>query len=386
MRRPRALIVTTEFPPGPGGIGTHAGEAARWLTEYGWEVRVRACQDYTERPGAEEFCRKANYEVRSLKAARLPGVRLPYLAAGAWADLRRWAPDVVTATGRNAVLAAAFTGRKAAKLATVAHGTELLGGGWRQAAMLRALARADVVVAVSRFTAAKLREIGVTLARVEVIPNGADGEVFRPAAEGEAEGIRKELGLGSGPAVLTVGHVSERKGQWVVAHALGEVVRRIPDVEYWVAGLPTERGRVEEAARAAGARDRVRFLGRLSREMLVRVMQACDVFAMTSVMTANGDYEGYGIAVMEAALCGKPAVVSDCGGLPEAVIDGETGLVVRERDAGATARALVRLLEDAELRRRMGERARERASAEGTWAQRMRAYDRLLRELAEEGR
>lgn len=383
MKRARLLLVSTEFPPGPGGIGEHSAAAARWQTEFGWEVRVRACQDYAGVDEAERFCETAPYEVRSLKGGGLPGVRLPYLAAGAWIDGGRWKPDVVLATGRNAVVAAGLARRNGTGLAAVAHGTELFGGKWRQAAAVRAFARADVVVAVSRFTAAKLREVGVRRARVEVIPNGADGEAFQPVTREEAAGIRKELGFGAGPVVLTAGHVSERKGQWVVARALGEVARLVPDVEYWVAGLPTERRRVEEEARAAGAGDRVRFLGRLPREGLVRAMQACDVFAMTSVMTAEGDYEGYGIAVLEAALCGKPAVVSDCGGLPEAVIDGETGLVVQERDAGATAQALVRLLKDEVLRRRMGEKARERAVAEGTWAQRMRAYDRLLRELAE---
>ena len=66
--------------------------------------------------------------------------------------------------------------------------------------------------------------------------------------------------------------------------------------------------------------------------------------------------------------------------------DGETGLVVAERDAAGTAEALIRLLKDDALRRQMGTRARERALAEGTWARRMQEYDRALRELAEGGR
>lgn len=382
MKAPKVLIVATEFPPGPGGIGTHAWQAARWLREYGWQVRVRACQDYASREEAEIFRRDAGFEIRSLTGARMPGVRLPYLACGLWRDISAWRPDVVLATGRNAVLAAGAAARGNTRLAAVAHGTEILTGGPLRKATLRAFRAADLVVAVSGFTAGMLAECGVMRERIAVVPNGADEEAFRPASEEEASAIRREMGLGSGASILTVGHVTERKGQWVVARALGEVARQIPDVEYWLVGLPTERERVEREAREAGVANRVRFHGRLPQGDLVKVMQACDVFAMTSVMTASGDYEGYGIAVLEAALCGKPAVVSDCGGLPEAVDDGETGLVVREKDAAATARALIRLLVDGAMRRRMGERARVAALEEGTWRARMREYDSLLRSLA----
>lgn len=382
MKAAKVLILATEFPPGPGGIGTHAWETARWLKEYGWEVRVRACQDYVTREEAGAFRQGAGFEIRSLTGVRVPGVRLPYLACGLCKDLWAWRPDVVLATGRNAVLAAVAVARGKARLAAVAHGTEILADGPLKKLTVRAFQSADLVLAVSGFTAGILARNGVCRDRIVVVPNGADESVFRPASEEARRAIRRELHLGEGPSILTVGNVTERKGQWVVARALGEVVREVPDAEYWLVGLPTERDRVEREARQQGVANRVKFLGRLPQEIVVKVMQACDVFAMTSVTTAGGDYEGFGIAVLEAALCGKPAVVSDCGGLPEAVKDGETGLVVRERDAAATAQALLRLLHDDALRKRMGARAREVALAEGTWRGRMREYDRMLRKLS----
>lgn len=382
MKAPRVLIVATEFPPGPGGIGTHAWESARWLKKYGWDVRVRTCQDYVTREESGAFQQEAGFEIRGLCGVKMPGVRLPYLLCGSWVDVSSWRPDVILATGRNAVLAARAAGQGRARLAAVAHGTEILARGMRGKLTLRAFRSADLVVAVSGFTAERLTEGGVARERMAVVPNGADEDVFHPASEETVLAIRREMGLGTGPAILTVGNVTERKGQWVVARALGEVARQIPDVEYWLVGLPTERKRVENEALEAGVADRVRFLGRLPQAELVKAMQACDVFAMTSVMTAGGDYEGFGIAVLEAALCGKPAVVSDCGGLPEAVKEGETGLVVREKDRSATARALIRLLQDNAMRHEMGKRARARALKEGTWRARMGEYDRLLRGLA----
>ena len=379
----RILILTTEFPPGPGGIGTHAYELAQWLPEYGWRVRVCACQDYAEREEIVRFNQKQPFEVRSLVRASLPGRRLSHLVSGSVRE-RTWKPDVILATGRNAVLAGAWTRRlhRKARLAAMAHGTELQAGGiLRRGLVRRAFERSDLVIAVSGHTKRMLCGIGVEQCRVRVIPNGADARTFRPAPKGASESFRRKLGLGAGRSVLTVGHVSERKGQETVIRALPMVAEKVPDVEYWMAGLPSQRRSLEELAVRLGVAGRVRFLGRLGEEALAEVMQACDVFAMTSRTTKDGDYEGYGIAVIEAALCGKPAVVSDCGGLPEAVLEGETGFVVPEGDAEATAGALVRLLTDEGLRQQMGEAARRGALSEGTWEKRAGEYDRVLREL-----
>jgi phosphatidylinositol alpha-1,6-mannosyltransferase len=101
---------------------------------------------------------------------------------------------------------------------------------------------------------------------------------------------------------------------------------------------------------------------------------------MTSVNTPGGDVEGYGIAVVEAALCGKPAVVSEGSGLTEAVQDKVTGLVVPQNDPRAAAEALITLLKDKSIRQRMGAAARRRALAEQTWSVIAQAYDRVLRQ------
>ncbi len=103
---------------------------------------------------------------------------------------------------------------------------------------------------------------------------------------------------------------------------------------------------------------------------------------MTSRRTADGDVEGYGIAAIEAALCGKPSVVSSDSGLQEAIEPGKTGIAVAQNDADAVAGAVTSLLEDPPLRKRMGEDARIRAERDQTWAVRVRAYDALLRDLA----
>jgi phosphatidylinositol alpha-1,6-mannosyltransferase len=102
---------------------------------------------------------------------------------------------------------------------------------------------------------------------------------------------------------------------------------------------------------------------------------------MTSRHTPGGDFEGYGIAVVEAALCGKPAVVSDNSGLAEAVSPGKTGLVVPQDSPGAVAEAVTNLLLDDRQRLTMGQAARARALSEQTWQRRAEQYHHLLADL-----
>ncbi|MBK8023991.1 MAG: glycosyltransferase [Chloroflexi bacterium] len=127
--------------------------------------------------------------------------------------------------------------------------------------------------------------------------------------------------------------------------------------------------------------DYVHFLGRQPLDEVVRCMNAADVFVITSRTTADGDFEGYGIVVVEAALCGTPSVVSANSGLVEAIEDGRTGIAVAPEDPEDTARGIRRLLDDDALRQTMGERARTRAPAEQTWGQRAAECDRVFRAL-----
>jgi glycosyltransferase involved in cell wall biosynthesis len=200
------------------------------------------------------------------------------------------------------------------------------------------------------------------------------------------EDFKSRFDLKGARVVLTVGNLTARKGQEVVIRALPRVLERVPELRYAMVGLPSERPRLQELARSLGVAHAVRVFGPLEEEDLVAAYNSCEVFAMTSQHTSSGDFEGYGIAVVEAAMCGKPAVVSSGSGLEEAVLDGETGVAVPQSDPGATADALIRLLEDTHLRLRLGDAALARAKAEQGWESRAKDYDRVLRSLTGEAR
>jgi phosphatidylinositol alpha-1,6-mannosyltransferase len=135
-----------------------------------------------------------------------------------------------------------------------------------------------------------------------------------------------------------------------------------------------------------GVADRVHFLGRVDMQALVEAYNICDVYVMTSRHSQTGDFEGYGIAAVEAALCGKPSVVTSGCGLEEAILPGETGLLVPENDPQATAKTITLLLKDESLRRRLGDYGRQRALQDQTWGQCAAKYTRVLRTISEKER
>jgi len=168
-----------------------------------------------------------------------------------------------------------------------------------------------------------------------------------------------------------------------VVRALARGGGALDRAHYLIAGLPTRGPAIRALADELGVGDRVHLLGRVTSEELPAAYAAADVFAMTSRQVAAGDVEGYGIAVVEAALTGVPAVVTADSGLAEAVVHDRTGLVVPQDDPAATADALRALLDDGDRRRDQGRAARARAVADLTWAALADRYDAVVRRVAD---
>jgi phosphatidylinositol alpha-1,6-mannosyltransferase len=375
---PRLLLLSSEFPPGPGGIGAHAYQLARHLTRLGWAVRVLTIQPYVSTAESDAFNRRQPFAVTRLPERDGGGLwwaaRLRAVVAAARTD----SPSILVATGRRALwMAAAVRALYGRPWVAIGHGSEFLGRSPAAAALTRrALASAAAVVAVSDYTAGLIRAAGRPR-RLVVIPNAADGERFRPGLD--TARLRREWGIDGGHVLLTVGQVSERKAQDVVIRALPRVLAAYPDTTYVMAGLPRRQPEFAALAGELGVAGRVRFIGVTPDADLPAAYNLADLFALVSRRTSD-DVEGYGIAVQEAALCEVPAVVSRGCGLTEAIREGVTGLSAPPDDPEATAEAILSLLGDESRRRSMGQEAR-RLALEATWSERVADYDRLLREI-----
>jgi phosphatidylinositol alpha-1,6-mannosyltransferase len=206
-----------------------------------------------------------------------------------------------------------------------------------------------------------------------IAPAGVDPADFRPARRASLPPW-----VGEPPIVLTVGALKPRKGYEVALEAVGLAGREFPDLHYVVVGegeSGDHAARLRRQAQELGLGERFHLLGSVASDELIAWYLRADVFLLLPV-NLGGSFEGLGLAYLEAAAAGRPCIgTRDCGAA-EAVIDGETGLLVPQGDAAAAAASLIRLLESRELRMRLGEAGRRRVDG-FTWA---RLAERLQRE------
>ncbi len=216
-----------------------------------------------------------------------------------------------------------------------------------------ALRRSDKVVSVSAYTATKAAALhGVAMEALRVIPPPLNPTFLTTVNDCRPGAAAHHARL------LTISRLSSAdsyKGIDQVIATLPEVRRRVPDVSYTVVGDGDDRARLETLARAHGLTDCVRFVGRVPDERLQALLRSTDLFVLPS------EGEGFGMVYLEAMAYGKPIIAGAHGGIPEVVVDGEVGVLVRHDDTASLCHAMVSLLLDPERRRAMGEAGRARA-------------------------
>lgn len=211
------------------------------------------------------------------------------------------------------------------------------------------------IVAISEAIAAVLREHGIDESRIEVIRSAVDTGRYASAPDREA--FRNEFGIEPGTTVIAAaGQLIPRKGHRYLLQAVADLLPRHPDLRLIVFGEGYLANQVRGQAAALGLGDVAQFAG--FRDDLDDFLPCFDVFVHPALA------EGLGVAALKASAAGLPVVAFDAGGLREAVVDGETGLLVPAGDVGALRGALAGLLESAELRERMGAAGRKRMQNE----------------------
>jgi phosphatidyl-myo-inositol dimannoside synthase len=337
------ILATLNFPPAIGGIESLSSALACALADAGVEVRVLA----PSHPQAEAFDRRQPHAVR-----RFPGGRVRHfgLTAALEAELVRGTRPVLFMqwTGATMAMALRELTRTPARVAMICHGKEMLAHvhgelatpwhRWGRRAVLR---RADPVFAVSRFTAARAVALGIGAERICVVNPGVDLQRFHPLPD-EPEPL--ELAGHRGQRLLTITRLVPRKGVDTVIAALPGLPE---DVHYFVGGDGPDRPRLLALAERLGVAARVHLLGRVADERIAPLYRHADwVLLVSRQDLAAGDVEGFGMVLLEAQACGTPVVGGDAGGIPDALRDGETGVLVPPNDPAALAARLAPLLRD----------------------------------------
>ena len=238
----------------------------------------------------------------------------------------------------------------------------------------------DAVVAISaEVRDAELRRGGEDPSRLVLITNGIRVETFASPDRARSQHLREAWDIASDRAVIgTVSRFREQKGHRYLLEAMPSILDAMPGVQALLVGDGPLYAETKRMCEAMGLADAVTFTG--IRAEVPEILALLDLFVLPSL------WEGLPIALLEAMAAGKAVVATRVGGVPEVVVNGVTGLLVPPRDPGALADAVVRLLRDPELRRRMGEggqeRVRERFSVERMVRQTEDLYERRLTQKA----
>lgn len=372
------LVITNDFPPRDGGIQTFIYELVKRFEAD--SITVLA-SDYE---GAAAFDAEQNFRVVRANTQTLLPTR----------GTRSLASQLVVETGATQVVfgAAAPLGLLARplrelgvdRIVGITHGHE---AGWAITPITRQLLRTigdnvDHLTFLGDYTKSKIGGVLSESARAQMrqLAPAVDPDVFHPRNKQNAIQLREQFNLKDKRIIVCVSRLMERKGQDALLKAMPIILEEVPDAHLVIVGGGAFESRLHSLAQKLAITDHVTFTGKVPYADLPTWYAVGDVFAMPC-RTRNGgwDVEGLGIVFLEASATGLPVIAGDSGGAPDAVRDGQTGIVVDGTDVQCVAATVTEILADPDRAARMGNAGREWVLSNWTWD---RAVTRLQTLLA----
>lgn len=289
----------------------------------------------------------------------------------------------------NAPVAALVAQRHKLPLVVSMHGSDVFmaeKNGVFAAAARWCFDRAAWMTACSDDLMQRALALGADESRTELIPYGADAKAFRVQPH-DAERVRAELQLqGEHVMILAVGRMVYKKGFEFLVRAMPKILQGAPNARLVLVGYGDLRDELQAHAHALGLNGHVTFAGRVPRQEIAAYFGAADIVSVPSVRDEAGNVDGLPNVVLEGMAAGKPIVASNIAGFPDVIGEGESGLLVPEKDSDAIADAVVRLARDAELRTRLGAHGRAQVHADLNWENVARRFVGVYERVAADGR
>ncbi len=354
-KRASVALLTMDFPPSTGGVQRYLLELSRRVGRH-YHLTVAVPQ------GDASLFQEESFSLVSLPSS------MPWHYARVLATLRPCITIVGHAHPRMLLPAALLSRRRFIGLA---HGSdyEVAQHRWHAPIFNRLLTCAQPLVVGSRNISLRLNALG--LANLEVVHPATDPHVFSPS----------EIPGTGPPVILSVCRLVPRKGLDIVLKALPSLLESFPRLQYWIAGDGPQRTALGRLAQTLKVDHAVSFLGDLSHikssgniPHLPELYRQASIFVLPTRVDSETGPEGFGIVYLEASASGLPVVAARSGGAAEAVLENETGLLVPPDDPPALTEALSRLLNDSEMRQRLGRAGRR-------WVEREMNWDRVGRQF-----
>lgn len=330
--RTKVLLYSCEFPPkkDSGGIGNHAYHLANQLSLNNYEVHVLSeTRDRITSNFEVGFELKYIYKSNSHVVNLLKRLFFVFIAANK--------VEIVFCSGQFqlwfAPILKLFQPR--AKYFAITHGSELDPKNVFLKRLTRySLSRFDKIIAVSNYTAKFIPKEFIN--KLTIIPNGIDFNNIP----------KTNLRLGNQLKLLTVGSTSKRKGQINVVKSIPLIIKKFPLLRYYMIGSIGYKNEILLEAQKLNVEKNCILLGKLSDAELYKYYSSVDIFCMLSEHTVTGDFEGFGIAILEANFFGIPAIGSKGSGIEDAISDGFNGILVDPHNVNDVKDAIITIMEN----------------------------------------
>lgn len=403
MNTPQILLLTAKFAPEVGGVCAVAEALAANLPE---NITVVASKNpVTPHPILDwaAYDRRFSFPVHRVASLEtelprtLPGrLRGPlqFAVNALWTrpralfslsnHLRRRPTDVLLLNSLSCYWASTLKRFfPQLKIVCYLHGEEVNDGPHKRKLDLlaqQALRKADAVITVSTFTRDRALRCGISPHLLTVIPNGVDTTRFTPGPPSPALIARHHL---QGKKVLLcLARLDERKGQDKLIEAMPAILTAVPETILLIVGGGTDAPRLQSLVHTLHLESSVLLTGPAPAAELVDYYRTADVYAMPNRTTPSGDTEGFGLVFLEAGACAKPVIGGRAGGVPDAILEGETGLLVDGTSTPEVAAACIRLLTDPTLAAQLAQNALHH-SHQNSWPAQSQKVLTLCRTLAE---
>jgi glycosyltransferase involved in cell wall biosynthesis len=333
----KVLIVTTEFPPLPGGIGNHAFHLSKNLVQNGYIVIVLT-ELRSDTIDQWNLFVSENNDIEIIGIKRRSRIILTYFERVVkFIFLLLKHKPITIFSGRFSIWLASIDFFSQQKISII-HGSEIQNTGIWDKLFSKGLNNCSKIVSVSNYTEKKLLEsYKIESSKLKVINNGFYFDSI-------SQNSRKNINSQSEINFITVGGMHKRKGQQNFIAAIPHIIKEVPNIKYLIAGLPTEIEELKKQISDLDVAKYVEFYIAPSNFEIAELYKKAHFFIMLSENLENGDFEGFGIAILEGMSQGLPAIGSINTGIEDAISNKFSGMLVNPKSANEIVDAIKEMI------------------------------------------
>lgn len=339
-------MISSEFPPGPGGIGKHAADLSLALNNKGFLINVFSTLDYVDSSRITNFISQLPQGIKLFPLKRCGWKTYFNRTLVIFEELNKTKYDRIIVSGMfplwlGAVIKIIYRNKQHVDF--FVHGSEVNPSNlFKRMITHWSLKKADIIWSVSNFTSSLLPLSIRKKKNIEILPNGLHFHEW----EGYKDSNTYSQWSGC-PKLLTVGNITPRKGQHRVIKALPEIIKVFPHVHYYIVGLTTHEKAIKELAAKLNVEKHITILGLASTKLeLASAYKTADIFVMLSENQADGDVEGFGISILEANYYGIPCIGAKGCGIEDAIKSEVNGELINGDSAFEIISAIKMILEN----------------------------------------